>query len=398
MRHSFVFWKELTKEYVPGKDALVLSNRERKRLDAFLASLKPDVMMVVVSDEPVEGKQHMAYVREHYNVGTIDASRLLVRPEFAALIRKKESEGEFALLCRMYETAGKFAVYERREEEVVTEPNRSRTWKDAGEYPTPIVAGKNIWKRLKKAQGEVLPFFQHLMIQNLYHAGFTEKEGMSEKLKEEFCSILEDIGEDIICRCEQIPNDVKIWLLEAKSRTDILPEFVYRSGRLKYHNLVVTSLKDVPYEVTDIRYEKKKLVVWGEVIHPVDDPEIHYYAMDNRNREISFSMTEKDIYYLGQRRHTRKRFEAGISLTNKPVGLRFMYRYHELYRARVRMTFSRSLRMVPDTKEDYAFLGQYMLRTEKRILFAAPLQKKTRLKQFFTFGRKSIKIETEVQQ
>ena len=102
MRHSFVFWKELTKEYVPGKDALVLTKREWKRLDAFLASLKPDVMMVVVSDEPVEGKQHMAYVREHYNVGTIDASRLLVRPEFAALIRKKESEGEFALLCRMY--------------------------------------------------------------------------------------------------------------------------------------------------------------------------------------------------------------------------------------------------------------------------------------------------------
>ena len=81
-QQSFIFWKELTREYVPGKDALVLSKREKKRLDAFLASLKPDVMMVVLSDEPVEGKQHMAYVKEHYNVGTIDASRLLVRPEF----------------------------------------------------------------------------------------------------------------------------------------------------------------------------------------------------------------------------------------------------------------------------------------------------------------------------
>ena len=118
-QQSFIFWKELTREYVPGKDALVLSKREKKRLDAFLASLKPDVMMVVLSDEPVEGKQHMAYVKEHYNVGTIDASRLLVRPEFVALIRKKESDGDFALLCRLYETAEKFAVYERKEDDII---------------------------------------------------------------------------------------------------------------------------------------------------------------------------------------------------------------------------------------------------------------------------------------
>ena len=94
-QQSFIFWKELTREYVPGKDALVLSKREKKRLDAFLASLKPDVMMVVLSDEPVEGKQHMVYVKEHYNVGTIDASRLLVRPEFVALIRKKRKRWGF---------------------------------------------------------------------------------------------------------------------------------------------------------------------------------------------------------------------------------------------------------------------------------------------------------------
>lgn len=131
-QQSFIFWKELTREYVPGKDALVLSKREKKRLDAFLASLKPDVMMVVLSDEPVEGKQHMAYVKEHYNVGTIDASRLLVRPEFVALIRKKESDGDFALLCRLYETAEKFAVYERKEDDIIVDTNRPRTWNEAG--------------------------------------------------------------------------------------------------------------------------------------------------------------------------------------------------------------------------------------------------------------------------
>lgn len=398
MRHSFVFWKEFTKEYVPGEDALVLSKREEKRLDAFLAALKPDVMMVVISDEPVEGKQHMAYVREHYNVGTIDASRLLVRPDFAALIRKKESEGEFALLCRMYETAEKFAVYERAEEDVAVDTNRTRTWKEAGEYPVSIVTYKNIWKRLHKKQGEVLPFFQHLVVQNLYHAGFTEKDSMSENLKRDFISILEEIEDDILCGCEQIPDDVKIWLLEVKKQKVILPDLVYRSGRLRYHNLTVTSLKEMPYVVRSIRCHKKKLVVSGEVIQPAEDEKIVYYAMDNRNKEIAFSVTEKEVYYLGEKKHTRKWFEAEIPIAGKPVGMRFMYRYHELYRARVRMAFDEKVKMIPDTKDDYAFLENYMLRTEKRILFAAPLQKKTRLKQFFTFGRKSIKIETGLQQ
>ena len=102
---------------------------------------------VILSDEPVEGKQHMAYVKEHYNVGTIDASRLLVRPEFVALIRKKESDGDFALLCRLYETAEKFAVYERKEDDIIVDTNRPRTWNEAGEYPVSIVMYKNIWKQ-----------------------------------------------------------------------------------------------------------------------------------------------------------------------------------------------------------------------------------------------------------
>ena len=120
--------------------------------------------------------------------------------------------------------------------------------------------------------------------------------------------------------------------------------------------------------------------------------------MDNRNKEVPFSVTEKEVYYLGEKKHTRKCFKAEIPVSAKPVGLRFMYRYHELYRARVRMAFAGDLKLVPETKDDYAFLDQLMLRTEKRILFAAPLQKKTRIKQFFTFGRKSIKIETGLQQ
>lgn len=397
-QQSFIFWKELTREYVPGKDALVLSKREKKRLDAFLASLKPDVMMVVLSDEPVEGKQHMAYVKEHYNVGTIDASRLLVRPEFVALIRKKESDGDFALLCRLYETAEKFAVYERKEDDIIVDTNRPRTWNEAGEYPVSIVMYKNIWKRLQKKQGNVLPFFQHLLIQNLFHAGFTEKDSMSENLKRDFISILEGIEDDILCGCEQIPDDVKIWLLEAKKQKPISSELVYRSGRLRYHNLTITSLKEMPYEIKSIVYRKKKLVVSGEVLQPAEDAEIVYYAMDNRNKEIPFSVTEKEVYYLGEKKHTRKCFEAEIPVSAKPVGLRFMYRYHELYCARVRMAFAGELKLVPETKDDYAFLDQLMLRTEKRILFAAPLQKKTRIKQFFTFGRKSIKIETGLQQ
>lgn len=69
----------------------------------------------------------------------------------------------------------------------------------------------------------MLPFFQHLLIQNLFHAGFTEKDSMSENLKRDFISILEGIEDDILCGCEQIPDDVKIWLLEAKKQKTILP-------------------------------------------------------------------------------------------------------------------------------------------------------------------------------
>ena len=122
----------------------------------------------------------------------------------------------------------------------------------------------------------MLPFFQHLLIQNLFHAGFTEKDLMSENLKRDFISILEDIEDDILCGCEQIPDDVKIWLLEAKKQKPISSELVYRSGRLRYHNLTITSLKEMPYEIKSIVYRKKKLVVSGEVLQPAEDAEIVY--------------------------------------------------------------------------------------------------------------------------
>lgn len=394
MKHSFVFFKEIITEYVPGEDALCLGKKEMKKLNGFLDDLRPDVMMVVISDEPVEGKDHMAYVKEHYNVGIMDASRVLVRREFAALMRRKETEGEFALLCRMYATADKFAVFQREEKELSLPSNSYRLWKDMGEYPVAVVGYKKIWKQLQKKYGEVPAFFQHLVIQNMFHAGFTQKEAMSDKLKEDFIHILSEIEDDVICICQGIPDDVKIWLLEAKYGKDIKGELVYRSGRLRYHNLTITSLKEIPYYVTELAYQEKKLVVRGEVIYPVAGDDIWYYAMDNRNKEIPLSVeTKEDVFYLGEKKKTRKNFCAEIPLGNKPVGFRFMYRYHNLYRARVRMAFAKELKMVPDTKDNYVFFEHYMLRTEKRILFAAPLQKKTRIKQFFTFGRKSIKMD-----
>lgn len=146
---------------------------------------------------------------------------------------------------------------------------------------------------------------------------------MSENLKRDFISILEGIEDDILCGCEQIPDDVKIWLLEAKKQKPISPELVYRSGRLRYHNLTITSLKEMPYEIKSIVYRKKKLVVSGEVIQPAEDAEIVYYAMDNRNKEVPFSVTEKEVYYLAKRNIRENALKPKFRYPQSLWGLRF---------------------------------------------------------------------------
>ena len=115
--------------------------------------------------------------------------------------------------------------------------------------------------------------------------------------------------------------------------------------------------------------------------------------MDNKNRRYELQLKEEEeVVFLGQVLHTRKRFKAVLPVENKPVGLRFMYRYQDMYQARVRMEFGEELGIVPDTRNNFRIQDGFLLKAEKRILFIAPLQMKTRIKLFFTFPWKSIKM------
>ena len=115
--------------------------------------------------------------------------------------------------------------------------------------------------------------------------------------------------------------------------------------------------------------------------------------MDNRNRRYELSLEQDgEICFLGELLHRRKRFLVEFPAGKKPAGIRFMYCYRGMYQARVRMEFAERLGMALDTRHNFRLQDGYLWKAEKRILFAAPLQKRTRIKLFFTFPWKSFKI------
>ena len=182
-------------------------------------------------------------------------------------------------------------------------------------------------------------------------------------------------------------------ILSLKYGEDVEEKLVYRSGKLKYQNLTVFPLKEIPFVVSEIRLVKGKFNISGHVLLPLEHSEIEYYCMDNRNRRYELTLEDEgEICFLGEMLHRRKRFLVEFSAGKKPAGIRFMYCYRGMYQARVRMEFTEALGMVPDTRHNFRMQDGYLWKTEKRILFAAPLQLRTRIKLFFTFPWKSFTI------
>jgi hypothetical protein len=56
------------------------------------------------------------------------------------------------------------------------------------------------------------------------------------------------------------------------------------------------------------------------------------------------------------------------------------------------MEFDEKVGITADSERNFCACDGYFLKEEKRILFASPLRVQTRVKLFFTFLRKSIKI------
>ncbi len=343
-----------------------------------------DMQILVFTEAEVECRGNVADVSEHYDLATINPARIFVRKHLA----EKLGTIDFSALCRLFLKEKRFAVFElypgKKEENGY--PYKKRR---AGSYGTMPGQYEELLSELETECGEVLPFFQNMVFQDMLPLFSSLNDNDAPALRR----ILEQIDDDILCGTDCVEEDVLLKIFSLKYGEDIEKKFVYRSGKLKYHNISVIPLKELPFLITDITYVKGKFNICGTVLLPLENSEIEYYVMDNRNKryELEFEEGEEGVF-LGEKRSARKQFRAVFPAGKKPAGLRFMYRYQNRYQARVRMEFAEEFGIVPDTRANFCVRDGFLLRTEKRILFIAPLRMKTRIKLFFTFPWKSIKM------
>lgn len=352
-------------------------SRVEKRTD-------PAVNLLVFTRELCECRNHIADVREHYEFATINPARIYLRKNLA----EKLSPLDFPGLCRLFVEEGRFAVWELdpRRPGKKGYPYEKRK---EGSFGTELEGYLKICGELRERYGEILPFFQNMIIKDMLPL-FFERDGSRKPL---LSQVLADIDDDILCRTGCIYEDVLLKILSLKHGEDVEEKLVYRSGKLKYQNLSLFPLKEIPFVVSEMKLVKGRFKISGHVLLPLEHSEIEYYCMDNRNRRYELSLEQDgEICFLGELLHRRKRFLVEFPAGKKPAGIRFMYCYRGMYQARVRMEFAERLGMAPDTRHNFRLQDGYLWKAEKRILFAAPLQKRTRIKLFFTFPWKSFKI------
>lgn len=384
MTGDFIFLAPLARGFTGGGPDPVIEGPCKKRLEEFAVRLGDEINLIVVSDEICDCKNKIASIEEHYDFATIDPGRILVRKR----VVQHMEEVDFAGLCRLFLQEEVFAVFERYPGK---EPDHAYPYikKQEGTFRTALSEYSGILAMIQEKYGEILPFYQNLLIKELYPLFLCSGQDDMEGLKQ----IISQIDDDIICGCGCVPEDILLRILSFKHGTDIEKKFVYRSGKLKFDNLPVIPLKEIPFVIDEMKCVKGKFNICGNVMIPLSGEEIEYFFMDNKNKKHAIEFEEgEEVMFLGERLHTRKRFRACLKVGNKPAGLRFMYRYKEMYNARVRMEFDEKIGIEPDTRRNFTIQDGYYLKAEKRILFAAPLRLQTRIKLFFTFPRKSIKM------
>lgn len=384
MTGDFKFLAPLAKSYSGDGPEWVVEAACKKRLENFAAHLGKEINLILISDENCDCKNKIASIEEHYDFATIDPRRILVRKQ----VLEQMNEVDFAGLCRLFLREKVFAVFERYPGR---EPERAFSYikKREGNFGTNLSEYPEILAEIRKRHGEIPPFYQNLLIKELYPSFLRSRLETGGELKQ----VIGQIDDDIICGCGCIPEDLLIKILSFKHGADIREKFVYRSGKLKFDNLPVVPLKEIPFVVDEMKCVKGKFNISGNVMLPLSGDEIEYFYMDNNNKKHAIEMEEgEEVMFLGEKMHTRKRFRACLNVGNKPAGLRFMYRYKDMYNARVRVEFDECFGIEPDTRRNFMVQDGYYLKVEKRILFAAPLRLQTRIKLFFTFPLKSIKM------
>lgn len=381
-----------------------------------------EIRIAVLCDETPDGKSCVAAVEEHYDYATVDPCRIFVQHDGWKSLEEDGREADFVSICNLFMQESRFYAWPQSTAGVSGtlsvpgvpgkpgEPGASGVpgssevpssgERSGRELAKALADYQKVIDRVEETYGEFLPFFQILLIQDLYPMLLTEKTcndmGMDEDL---LVTVLKQLDDDMISGCGCIPEDVLIKILSLKQGIDLCEKFVYRSGKLKFDNMLVVPLKEIPFRVEHIACENGMCRLRGTVMLPLGHDGIDYYYADNRNREYEIEWEDgEELFFLGEHMRTRKRFRAQLKIGNKPAGLRFMYRYkgacHDkiTYHARVRMVFSDDIGMEEETRHNFTVLQKYFLKIEKRILFITPLRFKTRIKLFFTFPGKSIKM------
>lgn len=420
-----------------------------KRNDAAFRDIDPSVSLAILCGETPGGKGHIASVEEHYDYAVADPCRILLRRAGWKSLEEAEEEADFFSICRLFLEEPRFYAQPRprlqADRRANTQPYKSfppshgleqKVSKPDGiesrstELSKTINGYEDIIDQTVQTYGEFLPFFQCLLLQDLVPRLLTKQTCREMGVEEDLLRcLLEKFDDDMIAGCG-IPEDILIRILSFKYQTDIREKLVYRSGKLKFENLPIVPLKEIPFVVEHMSCRDGMCQLEGSVIKPLDgaaspllgaalsldgaalpleggaarllenetappykkDP-IEYYYADNRNRRYEIGWEDgEELYFLGERMRTRQRFTARFQVGPKTGGIRFMYRYKNAFQARIRMIFSDEIGLDEDKHRNTAVLGKYYVKLEKRILFAAPLHWKTKLKLFFTFSLKSIKM------
>lgn len=354
----------------------------------WLRDIDPSVSLVILCGETPDGRGHIAAVEEHFDLAVADPSRILLRRAGWKSLEEAGEASDFLSICRLFLEENRFYACPAQDvSSSFSMEQKGRGLSEAiGGYETVIEQAVQIY-------GEFLPFFQCLILKDFVPLLLTERSCHEMGVEEDLIRrMFEKFDDDMIAGCG-IPEDVLIRILSFKYQTDICEKLVYRSGKLKFDNLLIVPLKEIPFAVDHVTCEDGICRLGGTVMLPLGNDVLEYYYADNRNRHYEIEWEDgESLYFLGERMRTRKRFTAQLKLGKKPAGMRFMYQYKGAFNARIRMTFCDEIGIEEDVSRNTAVLGRYYMKLEKRILFVAPLQWKTRIKLFFTFSLKSIKM------
>lgn len=381
---DFVFLTPYVRHFSIGESEKEMDVSCRKRLERFIRTTGKRVRIILFTGKMYGCRDQIAYIRDEYEAATLNPAHIMVRKE----LLEPYKEVDFVTLCRIFLQEETFGVFEQ---EPGRKPDTRHVYRcrREGTYGTAPEAYREVLSMVREKYGEVPPFYQSLLIKDLFHLFSVLGQEEAIPLK----SVLEQIDDDIICSCRCIPEDLLVRILSFKHGEDIGKAFVYRSGKLTYNNLPVLFLKEIPFVIDEIKNSKGRFNISGNVTLPLPESEIRYFFMDHKNKrhDIVFEEAE-EVAFLGERLSTRKRFRVELDVGSKRAGFRFMYCWRDRYNARIRIGFDEGIGIEEDEPQGFCIRDGYLLRLEKRVLTVTPLTFRGRIKLFFTFPWKSIKM------